>query len=99
MMNYNDFAEAVKNQIKDYLPPEYKDAEVQNVKIKKNNDVEKEGITLKYSARISAVFYLEELYIPYQKGQSFENVMKNAYWNSIAFVLMETQKKKHSAQV
>ena len=23
----------------------------------------------------------------------FENVMKNAYWNSIAFVLMETQKK------
>lgn len=27
MMNYNEFAEAVKNQIKDYLPPEYKDVD------------------------------------------------------------------------
>ncbi|MBR4060133.1 MAG: hypothetical protein IKK03_09880 [Lachnospiraceae bacterium] len=83
MMNYNEFAEAVKNQIKDYLPPEYKDVEVQNVKAKKNNDVEREGIAIKYSAKISAVFYPQELYIPYQKGESFEYIMKKM---AIAFL-------------
>lgn len=83
MMNYNEFAEAVKNQIKDYLPPEYKDVEVQNVKAKKNNDVEKEGIAIKYSEKISAVFYPKDLYIPYQKGESFENIMKKM---AIAFL-------------
>ena len=76
MMNYNEFAEAVKEHIKDYLPPEFKEAEVQTVQLKKNNDVEKEGISIKYSDKISAVFYPGDLYIPYQKGESFENIMK-----------------------
>ena len=86
MMNFNEFAEAVKKQIKDYLPPEYKEMEVQTVNVKKNNDVEKEGISIKYSDKISAVFYPEDLYIPYQKGESFEGIMKkmaNAFLDSM----------------
>ena len=76
MMNYNEFAAAVQEQIKDYLPSEFKDAEIQTVKVKKNNDVEKEGISIKYSKKVSAVFYPEDLYILYQKGVAFENIMK-----------------------
>ena len=76
MMNYNAFEEAVKEQIKDYLPPEFKEAEVQTVKMKRNNDVEKEGLSIKYSEKVCAVIYPKDLYILYQEGKPFREIME-----------------------
>ena len=77
-MNYNEFAKAFREQIKSYLPAEFKEAEVQTINVKKNNDVEKEGVSMNYSPGISVVFYPEDLYIPYQYGIPFEEIMQKA---------------------
>lgn len=62
-MEYKDFLEEVKNNIKDYLPDSFKDATVDIQKVKKNNGVELNGLTVrKTGQKISPVLYLDQYY-------------------------------------
>ena len=90
-MNYNEFAKAFREQIKSYLPAEFKEAEVQTINVKKNNDVEKEGVSMNYSPGISVVFYPEDLYIPYQYGIPFEEIMQKAAKGFLDSIISEEQ--------
>jgi len=90
-MNYNEFAKAFREQIKSYLPAEFKEAEVQTINVKKNNDVEKEGVSMNYSPEISVVFYPEDLYIPYQYGIPFEEIMQKAARGFLDSIISEEQ--------
>ena len=78
-MEYKDFLEEVKNNIKDYLPDSFKDATVDIQKVKKNNGVELNGLTVrKTGQKISPVLYLDQYYRNLQQGlTNIQDICKN----------------------
>ena len=78
-MEYKDFLEEVKNNIKDYLPDSFKDATVDIQKVKKNNGVELNGLTVrKTGQKISPVLYLDQHYRNLQQGlTNIQDICKN----------------------
>ncbi len=68
-MEYKDFLEEVKNNIKDYLPDSFKDATVQLRSVTKNNGIVLDGLTVvKPNQSASPVLYMNEFYEYMQKG-------------------------------
>ena len=69
MLDRYDFFEYVKNNIKDYLPPSYEDAEISITQIPKHNDAIKMSLSI---ARPGEKFIpnigLEPLYEMYRDG-------------------------------
>lgn len=62
-MEYKDFLEEVKNNIKDYLPDSFKDATVQIQKTIKNNGLSLDGLSVsKVGQKVSPVMYLNHHY-------------------------------------
>lgn len=45
-MNYQEFKDFVAENIKDYLPEKYQDAEIQVREISKNNNMKLDGLTV-----------------------------------------------------
>ena len=78
-MEYKDFLEEVKNSIKEYLPDSFKDATVDILKVKKNNGVELNGLTVrKTGQKISPVLYLDQHYRNLQQGlTNIQDICKN----------------------
>ena len=46
MMNRKEFYEYVKDNVKEYLPESYKDAEIKLQEVEKNNGLKLTGITI-----------------------------------------------------
>lgn len=78
-MSYKEFLEEVKNSIKEYLPDSFKDATVDIQKVKKNNGVELNGLTVrKTGQKISPVLYLDQHYRNLQQGlTNIQDICKN----------------------
>ncbi len=76
-MTFEEFKQEVKDNIKDYLPVSYQDAEVTINEVIKNNDTHLSGLTVRteeYS--IAPTLYLEDFYNAYENGDhSLEGVM------------------------
>ena len=47
MLNFKEFQEYIKSNVKDYLPENYKDADIQFTDVVKNNDVHLTGVLIK----------------------------------------------------
>ena len=72
-MNYQEFCEYIKENIKEYLPERYQNREVKLKTTIKNNEVEKCGLMLDDpSQTLSPVLYLEGAFNLYKKGQSLD---------------------------
>lgn len=78
-MEYKDFLEEVKNNIKDYLPDSFKDATVQIQKTIKNNGLSLDGLSVsKVGQKVSPVMYLNHHYENLQRGvTNIEQICKN----------------------
>lgn len=78
MMSKNEFFEAVKDKIKDYLPPIYQDATVDLVPKVKNNDQELMGIVIRGADEtVIPNIYLDAYYEAYARGDmSLETVLE-----------------------
>lgn len=75
-MEFNEFVNEVRRHIKDYLPEEYKYADINISRVIKNNDSYLTGLTIRHkSTSLSPVVYLEEFYRDMREGESFDNVM------------------------
>ena len=73
MLDRYDFFEYVKNNIRDYLPPSYEDAEITITQIPKHNDAVKTSLSIKMPReRITPNISLEPLYEMYQDGYSLD---------------------------
>ncbi len=60
MMNRKEFYEYVKNNVKEYLPESYKDAEIKLQEVEKNNGLKLTGITIPNGdQRIVPTVYLD----------------------------------------
>ncbi len=75
-MNYTKFMSFAKSHIKDYLPEEYKDAEVSLMPVKKL-DEEYIGLTVKKEGQISApIVNIKMFFRRFQENETIESLME-----------------------
>ncbi len=78
MMDYEQFKEHVKDHIKEFLPPEYADAEVSLQQITKNNDTQLTGVIIRTEDKnITPNIYLESFFAKMEDGVDLHDVMKS----------------------
>lgn len=76
-MKFEEFVEYVKQNIRDYLPEELKDASVEIQLITKNNGVIFHAVIIRASGtNIAPTIYLEDFYANYEGGRKLETIMK-----------------------
>ena len=70
MMNRKEFYEYVNDNVKEYLPESYKDAEIKLQEVEKNNGLKLTGITIPNGdQRIVPRVYLDSFYLEYVIGK------------------------------
>ena len=73
-MNRKEFYEYVKDNVKEYLPESYKDAEIKLQEVEKNNGLKLTGITIPNGdQRIVPTVYLDSLYQEYIHGKDVDS--------------------------
>ncbi len=69
-MTFEEFKQEVKDNIKDYLPVNYQNAEVTINDVIKNNDTHLAGLTIRTEDNgIAPTLYLEDFYNAYENGE------------------------------
>lgn len=76
MMNYEMFKEIVKENIKDYMSPEYRDATAEVISVNKVNGVRDALAVRKPDEQIVPNLYLEDFYKEYQQCDNLERTLK-----------------------
>lgn len=78
MMDFDEFKEKVKDNIKNYLPMQYEKANVSLQSVVKNNDVQLTGLMIRLEENNIAPFiYLDHYYEQYQNGMELPDIMKD----------------------
>lgn len=76
MLNFKEFQEYIKNNVKDYLPESYKDADIQFRDVVKNNDVHLTGVMIKReNETLTPNIYINELYEKYSSGMNLDEIV------------------------
>ena len=89
MMNRKEFYEYVKDNVKEYLPESYKDAEITLQEVEKNNGLKLTGITIPNGdQRIVPTVYLDSLYQEYIHGKDVDSCV-----GDVADMRIEAQDK------
>lgn len=69
-MDYREFINEIRENILDFMPPEYAAAEVRVDGVMKNNSVMKQGLSIhKDGAVITPKLYLEDFFQSYERGK------------------------------
>lgn len=89
MMNRKEFYEYVKDNVKEYLPASYQDAEIKVQEVVKNNGLKLTGITIpKGDQRTVPTVYLDSLYQKYVNGKDADSCV-----GDVADMRIEAQDK------
>ena len=89
MMNRKEFYEYVKDNVKEYLPASYQDAEIKLQEVVKNNGVKLTGIAIpKGEQRTVPTVYLDSLYQEYANGKDADSCV-----GDVADMRIEAQDK------
>ena len=89
MMNRKEFYEYIKDNVKEYLPDSYKDAEIILHEVVKNNGLKLTGITIpKGDQRTVPTVYLDSLYQEYVNGKDVDSCV-----GDVADMRIEAQDK------
>lgn len=79
MMNKNEFANYIADNIKNYLPPEYKEAEVQVIDVSKNNDITLTGLNIRRpEEEVIPTIYIDGMYEKYVTGAALTDLVSEA---------------------
>ena len=77
-MNFQDFTKTIQEQIKDYLPKQYEDAEVGIITTEKNNGLVLTGLGIRNEdENVSPCIYLNGYYEELQAGKEMDNILKD----------------------
>lgn len=76
MMDYEMFKEIVREKIKDYMSPEYRDAVAEIISVNKVNGIRDALVLRKSEDEIAPNLYLDDLYKAYQKCDDLEMTLK-----------------------
>ena len=77
MMDYEMFKEIVREKIKDYMPPEYRDAVVDIFGVNKVNGIRDAIAVRKPGEQIASNLYLDDVYKAYQQCDDLEMTLKS----------------------
>lgn len=78
MMTFEDFKQHLKDNIKNFLPDEYKEAEITFQKVKKNNDLELDSIVIRRpDDKVIPNLYIKDMYKDYQEGSKLSSIMES----------------------
>ena len=78
-MNYNEFKDYVKEHVLDYLPEQYKNANMDIRQAVKNNDVVLDGLTIfNPNGNMSPTIYLNAAYEEYQQGMILKRLLEKS---------------------
>ena len=81
-MDYWDFVEQVKEQIRDYLPEKFHNAEISVHEIIKNNDCRLDGLSIwTEESNVTPTIYLNPYYAKLQDGAEMEDIHEQAIRN------------------
>lgn len=76
MMDFEEFKSTVAENIKDYLPMDYADAEVTLQNVTKNNDLQLTGILImNEESNIAPTIYLDGYYERYADGEDMSDIL------------------------
>lgn len=75
-MNFEEFKQAVVDNVKDFLPGKYEDSEIGIKQVVKNNDTVLDAVTIQDpDSNVSPVIYLNNFYEDYEKGKDLDQVI------------------------
>lgn len=75
MLNYDEFKQAVADNIKDYLPAKYEDSYVEVKEVIKNNNTVLDGLVVTSpDSNVSPTIYLNDYYEQYKSGKNIDDV-------------------------
>ncbi len=76
MLSYEEFKQAVADNIKDYLPAKYEDSHVEVKEIMKNNNTVLDGlVVISPDSNVSPTVYLNSHYEQYKNGKDIDDVI------------------------
>lgn len=76
-MEYKEFMEEVERHIKEYMPEEWKNAEVSVRQQLKNNGIQLYGMGIRIPGKsVTPQIYLDDAYQSYSKGVNMEEILK-----------------------
>lgn len=77
-LNFDEFKQAVAENIRDYLPEKYEDSSIDMKQVVKNNDTVLDAIVIKtQDSNIAPSIYLNSFYDEYQNGKDLDTVIGN----------------------
>lgn len=76
-MNYQEFKDFIKGNIKNYLPKKYQEAEVEIQEIPKNNDLKLDGLVVKLPEyNICPSIYINDFFKEYEQGMELSSILE-----------------------
>ena len=76
MLNYEEFKQAVADNIKDYLPAKYEESHVEVKEVIKNNNMVLDGLLVSSpDSNISPTIYLNDYYEQYKNGKDIDAII------------------------
>ncbi len=100
-MEYKEFMEEVERHIKEYLPEEWKNAEISVRQQLKNNGIQLYGMGIRIPGNsVTPQIYLDDAYQLYSKGASKEETLKKIaeqylksgkQHRSLAYIILTTK--------
>ncbi len=78
MMNFEEFKNSVAEDIRDFLPDEYRDTEISLREVTKNNDQILTGLVIRASdVSMVPIIYLEPYFKRYENGEDLGKILRN----------------------
>ena len=78
MKSYSEFMEYIKENVTDYLPERFEEAEISIQQVVKNNDVVLDGLLISsLDSHISPTIYLNPLYEQYKEEKDLDGIVSN----------------------
>ena len=91
MMNFEEFKDNVVENIKDYLPERFENADVTLQEVTKNNDRHLTGLLIRTEdSNITPTIYLDDLFKQYDEGKSMNEIL-----HKIADIRVEHDAPEH----
>ena len=76
MKSYSEFKEYVKENVLDYMPAKFENAQISIHQVVKNNDVVLDGLNIHNpDSNITPNIYLNPLYEQYQNGKDLDEIV------------------------
>ena len=77
-MKFDDFAKAIVEKIREYLPETFAQASVELQTVTKNNDLRLTGLTIRGGeSDVCPTIYLEQFFDAYQSGEEIGEILRN----------------------